>query len=183
MPPTRHDARPRWAAVASVVVHAALLAGAAAAPVALTTEQEAAEPERDPLGHPGMMVVAVFATPEPYEALDPWPEPAAPSVAHEGDVDAEDRQARYGLHGPADNPDPHVSRLELVEPRSFDFYAVGNVEVGSGSEGPKAPWGRDDALGDDPFTARGRMFASEVGDARGRGVLASTPGIAIRGFT
>lgn len=179
----RDNVRSRWGALASVVVHGLLLAGVSLAPVALGEGERTTPPEEDVVALPTMVMVAL-ATPEPDEALDPWPETAPPREANEGEVEAPQQATRYGLRGPADNPDPHVSDAPTQAEDDLPvLVGVGGHPVSLFTDGPTAPWGRDDALGTDPRTARGRMGGEAIDDAWGRGSLAGSPSLATHGFT
>jgi hypothetical protein len=80
--------------------------------------------------------------------------------------------ARYGTAGPAD---PHLSRAQAMR-ESAEFGMVGLLNSGAGGDpnAPSAPWGRDDALGNDPLSARGNMMGlsgiGEGGGGRGEGL-------------
>jgi hypothetical protein len=86
-----------------------------------------------------------------------------------------DRPRRYGVKGPADNPDPHVARRAgfddlwpqrpLAPPR--DALWSGDRDA------PTAPWARDDALGTDAWSARGHLWGEDYGEAHG------SPGVGI----
>lgn len=102
---------------------------------------------------------------------------------------------RYGVQGPADNPDPHIARQQALRD-SAEFGMIGLLNSGAGGD-PNAPvapwgkdaagapsaaasaapmpskggWGRDDSLGNDPLSARGNMWGSDVGDGFGAGGL------------
>ncbi len=85
-----------------------------------------------------------------------------------GASDATVNGQRYGVEGPADNPDPHVSRYDDGE----DVYLYTSVNGGPsviaiGTQAPPAPWGRDEALGTDPIDARGAVWGDTIGDSSG----------------
>jgi hypothetical protein len=91
-----------------------------------------------------------------------------------GDVDMgtkhDPRVARYGIQGPADNPDPRLSRWRL----DFKPEAHTHVEPGllapwqpEDSAAPSAPWGRDYSLGTDEVSARGNMWGDDIDKAPG----------------
>jgi hypothetical protein len=74
-----------------------------------------------------------------------------------GSFDGPHADRRLGVAGPADNPDPRLAR---------------NLEVGSNDEpSPRTPWGRDEALGTDPISGHGHMYAEEIGIASGEAGL------------
>jgi Ca-activated chloride channel family protein len=88
---------------------------------------------------------------------------------------------RYGVQGPADNPDPHMARQQALRD-SAEFGMIGLLNSGAGGDpnAPTAPWGRDDSLGNDPSppkesdnaqAAKGNMWGSEVGESFGSGGL------------
>lgn len=76
---------------------------------------------------------------------------------------------RYGVQGPADNADPHVSRDSAWGDTSWEVLRVGlpSGHWGGAADAPAAPWGRDDSLGTDPANARGEMWGDAIGAARG----------------
>jgi hypothetical protein len=79
---------------------------------------------------------------------------------------------RYGIQGPADNPDPHIARQAALRDAA-EFGMIGLLNSGAGGDpnAPTAPWGRDDSLGNDPLSARGNMWGNEIGDSFGAGGL------------
>jgi hypothetical protein len=82
---------------------------------------------------------------------------------------------RYGVQGPADNPDPHLARApgwweEIFFPFIYHPPFVG--DWGGDPNAPTAPWGRDDSLGTDAISARGHMWGDEIADAPGNDGLA-----------
>jgi len=79
---------------------------------------------------------------------------------------------RYGVQGPADNPDPHIARQAALRDAA-EFGMIGLLNAGAGGDpnAPTAPWGRDDSLGNDPLSARGNMWGDQIGDAFGAGGL------------
>lgn len=82
---------------------------------------------------------------------------------------------RYGVQGPADNPDPHIARqAALKEAQEFGMIGLLNVGAGGDPNAPTAPWGRDTSLGNDPLSARGNMWGDAIGDAFGAGGLGLT---------
>ncbi|MFO0761318.1 MAG: hypothetical protein U0359_32875 [Byssovorax sp.] len=76
---------------------------------------------------------------------------------------------RYGVQGPADNPDPHIAREDHPPPQSFVSMFLFGPErwLGGDPDAPIAPWGRDDALGNDPESARGHLWGEAIGRAFG----------------
>ena len=82
---------------------------------------------------------------------------------------------RYGVEGPADNPDPHLAREQGWSDDEHFPYIYRPPFVGSwGADrnAPMAPWGRDDSLGTDAISARGHMWGDEIADAPGDNGLA-----------
>src|SRR5262245_2183225 len=79
---------------------------------------------------------------------------------------------RFGIQGPADNPDPHVARAAALRDAA-EFGMIGLLNSGAGGDpnAPTAPWGRDDSLGKDPRSARGNMWGDAIGDSFGAGGL------------
>jgi hypothetical protein len=82
-----------------------------------------------------------------------------------GDRPTAERDRRYGVRGPGDNPDPHIARPSRGESRAWD--GIGWQGLGGDARAPTAVWGRDDALGTDPESARGNMWGEAIGRARG----------------
>jgi hypothetical protein len=79
---------------------------------------------------------------------------------------------RYGVKGPRNNPDPHISRAQaLREAEEFGMIGLLNPEMMGDPNSPTAPWGRDTALGTDEVSARGSMWGADIHDAFGAGGL------------
>lgn len=79
---------------------------------------------------------------------------------------------RYGVKGPADNPDPHIARqAALRDAAEFGMVGLLNSGAGGDPDSPTAIWGRDDSLGTDPLSARGNMWGDSIGDSFGAGGL------------
>lgn len=79
---------------------------------------------------------------------------------------------RYGVKGPANNPDPHLARqAALQDARDFGMIGLLNTGAGGDPNAPTAIFGRDDSLGTDPMSARGNMWGDSIGDAFGAGGL------------
>jgi tetratricopeptide (TPR) repeat protein len=74
---------------------------------------------------------------------------------------------RYAVKGPADNPDPHLSRQAALR----DAAEFGSIGLLNDPNAPSAPWGRDDSTGKDQVSARGNMYGASIGDAFGAGGL------------
>ncbi len=79
---------------------------------------------------------------------------------------------RYGVQGPADNPDLHIARQAALRDAA-EFGMIGLLNSGAGGDpnAPTAPWGRDDSLGTDPLSARGNMWGNDIGESFGAGGL------------
>jgi hypothetical protein len=89
-----------------------------------------------------------------------------------GNPTTKDTGKRYGVQGPADNPDPHIARqAALKEAAEFGIIGLLNAGAGGDPNAPTAPWGRDDSLGVDPMSARGNMWGDSIGDSFGAGGL------------
>ena len=77
----------------------------------------------------------------------------------------------YGVAGPKDNPDPHLSRAAAID-MAREFGMVGLLASAGGSvNSPTAPWGRDEALGTDALSANGNLWGESLGEAAGAGGL------------
>jgi len=89
-----------------------------------------------------------------------------------GTPSAKTTDNRYGVQGPADNADPHIARQQALRD-SAEFGMIGLLNSGSGGDpnAPTAPWGRDDSLGNDPSSARGNQWGSDIGNSYGAGGL------------
>jgi hypothetical protein len=82
---------------------------------------------------------------------------------------------RYGIKGPKDNPDPHLSRLELLrEAREFGMIGILFTGASVDPNAPRAPWGRATSLGTDDISAQGNMWGASIGEAFGAGGLGLT---------
>lgn len=88
-----------------------------------------------------------------------------------GDTQSTERNRRYQVKGPPDNPDPHLARTAMrEEAATFGTIGILNSMLG-GPNAPTAPWGRDEALGLDAESANGVMWANDIGSAFGAGGL------------
>jgi hypothetical protein len=85
-----------------------------------------------------------------------------------GCPEALSKNGRYGVRGPQDNPDPHVSHRRpngtLTEGWGYPF-GVGTFLASE--DAPTAPWGREWSLGTDPISARGNMWGDQIAEADG----------------
>jgi hypothetical protein len=88
-----------------------------------------------------------------------------------GDTQTTERNRRYQVKGPSDNPDPHLARAAALQDATT-FGAIGMLHsFMAGSDAPTAPWGREEALGMDATSANGVMWADDIGTAAGSGGL------------
>ncbi len=92
-----------------------------------------------------------------------------------GNPNTQDRNKRYAVEGPKDNPDPHIARQAALRDAA-EFGMVGLLNTGAGGDpnAPTAPWGADTSSGIDPLSARGNMWGDSIGDAFGAGGLGLT---------
>jgi len=85
-----------------------------------------------------------------------------------GTPNSQAKTARYAIQGPSDNPDTHVSRQQLLrEASTGGMIGLLNTVAVSNPNAPTAPWGRDEALGTDEFSARGNLWGDEIGQPYG----------------
>ncbi len=85
-----------------------------------------------------------------------------------GDPARRNKNGRYGVAGPANNPDPHISRqAALEEARHFGLIGMLNAGLAGDPNAPTAPWGREDTLGRDELSARGNMWGDEINGSYG----------------
>lgn len=85
-----------------------------------------------------------------------------------GDELAEFTAARYAVAGPADNPDPHLSRYRQTGSTSWSSTLVFSQEpLGNNGLAMVDPYGRDDSLGTDPIDARGHLSGRKLADSLG----------------
>lgn len=168
-----------WGLLLSIALHGSwILAAAWVVPPDLGVE---ASPSTDEATYEVMVQVQGTAVPERVEALSPWPRTSLPAVGDLGQGEAEDRDARYGVAGPADHPDPHVSHSNSHGgPRRFEDVQSEPARRAR-LEGPTAPWGRDESLGHDAVDARAHMFGETVEHALGRGEMAAMPNLVLDG--
>jgi hypothetical protein len=89
-----------------------------------------------------------------------------------GNPNSRVKSGRFGIQGPRDNPDPHLSRLAaLAEARSFGMVGILNSGRAGDPNAPTAPWGREESLGQDDLSARGNMWGDNINEAFGAGGL------------
>jgi hypothetical protein len=84
-----------------------------------------------------------------------------------GEPTSEDDGHHYGVHGPSDNPDPHLARSPSTM-AAWDFTR-GNEDLqwGGDPHAPTVPWGRDDSLGNDATSATANMWGDRIGASFG----------------
>ena len=88
-----------------------------------------------------------------------------------GNPTSRDTNKRFAIAGPKDNQDVHIARENALRDASR-FGMIGLLNTASGDiNSPTAPWGRDDALGNDAISARGNMWGNEIGESFGAGGL------------
>ena len=122
---------------------------------------------------------------EPEELEEPEPEwlngadssGGGTGKAHEGeqgqmgDETAEKTKNKYGIQGPADNPDPQMAREQAKE-EARTAGIIGTLASMQGSfNSPTSPYGADFALGNDPASALGAMTGNDIGQNFGFGGL------------
>ncbi|MFZ5786224.1 MAG: TonB family protein, partial [Acidobacteriota bacterium] len=83
-----------------------------------------------------------------------------------GRQDAKKSDNRFGIKGPADNPDPHMARE-----RAKEYAASAGILSVLRSAAPTSPFGQDSALGNDPENALGALMGNQIGDNFGYGGL------------
>jgi hypothetical protein len=77
-------------------------------------------------------------------------------------------RGRYGVAGPQDNPDPHLARVRPIVDIAPEEAPIGLTDPASGdTKAYTLPWGREDALGNDAKSARGRIWGETTQDSRG----------------
>lgn len=86
---------------------------------------------------------------------------------------------RHGVAGP-NRPEPHVAdAAALRDAQEFGMIGVLNSGAGGDPSAPTAPWGRDDALGNDPLDVSGSGHAGVGlgGSGRGHGAGLGSSGL------
>jgi len=80
------------------------------------------------------------------------------------------RNGRYGVAGPSNNPNPHISHQQAMdEAKHFGLIGMLNAGLAGDPHAPTAPWGENEALGKDSISAQGNMWGDELKDAFGMG--------------
>lgn len=89
-----------------------------------------------------------------------------------GSTTATKGDGRWAKSGPADNPNPSLSRRELMQ-QAAQFGMIGIIAQGSMSDmnAPTSPWAPEVAQGKDSMSANGNMWSVNIGDAPGLGGL------------
>jgi hypothetical protein len=91
-----------------------------------------------------------------------------------GDNQKTERNRRYQIKGPIDNPDPHMARAAALQD-AITFGTIGLLNSVTGdANSPTALWAQADALGRDAQSYNGVMWADGVGSAFGAGGLGLT---------
>lgn len=110
---------------------------------------------------------------------DPDERPLAQSRCSEenggsmGEPSAGRTRSRYGVEGPADNPDPHVGRWLGANVEWIPGIGITPQDLWGDTSAPVAPWGRDDSLGNDTLSARGNLWGDALGPSFG------SPGVGV----
>jgi len=96
---------------------------------------------------------------------------------HEGDEgamgkpDHEKTNKRYAVKGPPDNADPHLAR-DAAKELAANAGIIGVLRQLSGAwQSPTSPYGRNEALGNDPESALGALLGPQIGANGGIGGL------------
>jgi hypothetical protein len=107
--------------------------------------------------------------------------------AEMGDPSSSVEDARYGVAGQPDNPDPHLSQAPVgaaPTTRAFagHFPSIERDHARNGqSAAPSAPWGREHSAGRDEHDENGRIYGDALGaghGALGLGLAHDSGGIA-----
>ena len=177
-PPPPPSEASTFAAAFSVFLHAGILVASALAMPALGPDARASIEQ---LEHLRTLLVDVGAAEPELEVLaatrttDRTPDGEEPADSRcgesrggtMGDPEARAADTRYGVQGPNDNADPHIGRTWGPDSGFFDGIGLDTRAYGAPFDTPRAPWGRDDALGNDPANARGATWGGEIGRAFG----------------
>lgn len=180
-----HELGAAFHQMASLAAHALFLTVAALAPPSFGASP--ADTYREDAIHAIQQALAAHAEPDQEVRPDPTAEPEADGRERarskcgeryggsSGDLESAEARRRYGVQGPADNPDPHLARqlrrnAEWVFSPSYSIYPT---SWGADPDAPRVPYGRDDSLGNDRASARANMWGEEIGMALG------SPGVGI----
>src|SRR2546421_7409615 len=77
------------------------------------------------------------------------------------------KEGLYAIHGPKDNPDPHLAK-KLAEEEAKNAGILGGLKMNEGSH-LASIFGRDAALGNDPSDVLGGLIGNQIGEAYGGG--------------
>jgi hypothetical protein len=81
----------------------------------------------------------------------------------------------YGVQGNAAPQDAHLARERaLKEAATFGLITILNGGGGGDPNAPTSPFGRDESLGSDPYSAMGNMWGDSIDDSAGAGGLGLT---------
>ncbi len=84
--------------------------------------------------------------------------------------------ARWAKKGPADNPNPQLSREQMkLEAANSGMISL-LAGLNASDNAPVSPWAPEVALGKDEMSANGNMWGDTIGDAFGTGGLGMTGG-------
>lgn len=124
----------------------------------------------------------------PIDASDDQPnnghrDPAAGPSGGAGRLDS-DRHQRLALKGPMPRRPPELTRSAALR-QAVDFGMIGLLHSAlTDSASLTAPWARDAALGSDPLSAMGNLWADTIGEgsgSNGLGVLGVGEGAGFQG--
>lgn len=88
-----------------------------------------------------------------------------------GEESSKKTNNRFGIEGPADNPNPQMAREQARE-QAANVGAIGVLRAMTGSwNSPTSPYGADVALGNDPMSAMGALMGDQIGSNFGFGGL------------
>jgi hypothetical protein len=107
-------------------------------------------------------------------ATDERPSGGARAVGAEGKMGkpgATATEGRWAKLGPKDNPNPSLGRAATRPGFELLTFIADNQ---GDPNAPSAPWARADALGADPRSALGNMWAKTIGESAGAGGLGLT---------
>lgn len=101
------------------------------------------------------------------DASEPGAQAEGPSGTA-GKPEAANNHSKLAVKGPKTNQQPELSKLEQA--RTFGMIGLLSGGV-SDLDAATAPWGRDDALGNDDLSAMGNLWGDEIGESTGTGGL------------
>ncbi|AKT36573.1 AgmX/PglI C-terminal domain-containing protein [Chondromyces crocatus] len=178
----RLDKRSLPFAALSLTAHLGLLGAMAAfmPPLALAGESEVSEDQRY-LMQQAITAMAERESEQTKETADPSTETqggtgtaAAGESGKMGSETSSAKNGRYGQAGPKDNPEPMISRSQMLESAST-FGMIGLLQGGvSDPNGVSASWGALEASGRDALSASGNMWGANLHESAGMGGLGLT---------